>query len=92
MASKPRITTLHLHALQDLGTSSETLTRAEDAGFGAETIPTVHDEPGWKPSKQTYLIIAVLAVLSLMAALDCTVLVPALSVSRHGLPFQWAHY
>lgn len=38
-------------------------------------------EPEWRPSPQVNLIIVVLVVLSLMAALDATVLVPALSVS-----------
>ena len=37
-------------------------------------------EPEWKPSKQAYLVFAVLMILSLMAALDSTVLVPALPV------------
>jgi len=39
-------------------------------------------EPEWKPGRQEYAVMLTLAIISLMVALDATVLVSVLPVSR----------
>jgi hypothetical protein len=40
----------------------------------------------WKPQKGEWLIMITLALISLMAALDATILVPIIPVRRYVLP------
>jgi len=40
-------------------------------------------EAQWKSGKQEWLIVICLGVVSLMVALDATIVIPALSVSAH---------
>lgn len=42
-------------------------------------------EPDWKPGKQEWAVMITLAIVSMMVALDATVLVPALPVSKSAL-------
>jgi len=41
---------------------------------------TPSQPPSWKPLKQEYLVMLTISVLSLMVALDATILVPVLPV------------
>lgn len=50
------------------------------AGQKAQQEPTASD-PEWKAGRDEWLIIIVLAIVSLMVALDATILVPVLPVS-----------
>lgn len=43
----------------------------------------------WKPGKQEYAVMVTIAVVSLMVALDATILVPVLSVG-YALPICYA--
>lgn len=47
-----------------------------------ETIPV---EQAWKAGRKEWMIIIVLAIVSLMVALDATILVPVLPVSTAGV-------
>ena len=44
-------------------------------------------EEDWKPCRQEYLIMISLSLISLMVALDSSILIPALPVSRFALGF-----
>lgn len=43
----------------------------------------------WKPRREEYLVLVILSMLSLMTALDATVLTPALPVSSQTLPWSF---
>jgi hypothetical protein len=45
------------------------------------TDPTALDTEPWKPLEQEYLVMLTISILSLMVALDATILVPVLPVS-----------
>ena len=57
----------------------------------AETVTTQDitqvDEPlsEWKPGRQEYLILTSLSIISLMVALDASIVAPALTVSHPSL-------
>lgn len=50
----------------------------------ANDVEAVQEQPvEWKAQKQEYLVMITLAVVSLMVALDATILVPILPVKFH---------
>ena len=54
--------------------------------------PDIDQDVEWKPNKQAKLIFAVLMVLSLMVAIDSTILVPALLVRSLRESGYWLEF
>lgn len=54
------------------------------AGKGAEGVETTDSSAEWKAGRSEWMIITVLAIVSLMVALDATILVPVLPVRVRG--------
>ena len=83
-------------AIKSDSTSSQEDIILTNAAPPAETITTQDitqvDEslPEWKPGRQEYLILISLSIISLMVALDASIVAPALTVSHPFLLHQSA--
>lgn len=73
-----------------MAVSSEPTSRSSTLSFPLEKaqVPVSHDiesvqkiQAEWKPHKQEYLVMFTLAIISLMVALDATILVTVLPVT-----------
>ncbi|KAE9362755.1 MFS general substrate transporter [Stipitochalara longipes BDJ] len=68
----------------DTSTGHEKLPSMASISMGGHIVP---DTAPWKPLKQEYLVMLTISILSLMVALDATILVPvlpALATALHG--------